>query len=40
MTLWYRGKKLTTTEVISKIENKLAPHEFEKFLSSREYMPI
>jgi hypothetical protein len=39
LALWYLGKKLTTTEVISKIENKISSLEFKKFISSREYMP-
>jgi hypothetical protein len=39
LALWYLGKKLTTAEVINKIESKLTPNEFEKFLVSREFMP-
>jgi hypothetical protein len=39
LALWYLGKKIITHQAIRKIENKLSPTEFEKFTSSREYMP-
>ncbi len=39
LALWYLGKKLATPQTIEKIERKLTATEFEKFQSSREYMP-
>lgn len=39
LALWYLGKKLTTAEVINKIESRLTPSEFEKLVASREHMP-
>jgi hypothetical protein len=39
LALWYLGKKLVTHQTIEKIKKKLTPTEFEKFQSSREYMP-
>jgi hypothetical protein len=39
LALWYLGKNLITHESIVKIEKKLAPQEFEKFISSTGYMP-
>ncbi len=39
LALWYLGKKLVTPQTVEKIEKKLTATEFEKFQSSREYMP-
>jgi hypothetical protein len=39
VALWYLGKNLMTCQLIEKIKNKLTPQEFEKFISSTEYMP-
>lgn len=39
LALWYIGKNLVSYEAIKKIEEKLMPQEFEKFISSTKYMP-
>lgn len=39
LALWYLGKNLISNEAINKIENRLTQQEFEKFISSSEYMP-
>lgn len=39
LALWYLGKKQISPQSIEQIEKKLSSNEFEKFLSSREYMP-
>lgn len=40
LALWYLGKNLASHEAIKKIEEKLSPQEFEKFISSTKYMPV
>lgn len=40
LALWYLGKNLITHQSIEKIEKKLTPQEFEKLMSSTEYMPV
>jgi hypothetical protein len=39
LALWYLGKNIISYETINKIEKKLTSQEFEKFISSPEYMP-
>lgn len=39
LALWHLGKNLVTVEIIEKIELKLSPQEFKKFITSTEYMP-
>lgn len=39
IALWYLGKDLISHETFKKIEEKLTAQEFEKFISSTEYMP-
>lgn len=40
VALWYLGKEEMTPQAIERIEKRLTHHEFEKFKSSKEYMPI
>jgi len=39
LALWYLGKEQVSSQTIGQIEKKLTPQEFEKFTSSKEYMP-
>lgn len=39
LALWYLGKNLISHQTIKKIEERLTPQEFEKFMSSTEFMP-
>jgi hypothetical protein len=40
LALWYLGKNLVTYQSIKQIEKKLGAQEFQKFMSSTEYMPV
>lgn len=39
LALWYLGKNQVTPQALEKIKKKLSLHEFEKFVSSKKYMP-